>query len=139
MIPESSSVWTLMNLFQKHSRHLAIVLDEYGGTAGLITLEDLMEEIVGEIKNPFDDIVPEILRIDQNTVLVDGLTLIDDVNQFLGTNFQDENYDTIAGFFLGYLDHIPTIGEQVTLGDNIQLEVSEMDGMRIAKIQLRGV
>lgn len=139
MIPESSSVWTLMNLFQKHSRHLAIVLDEYGGTAGLITLEDLMEEIVGEIKNPFDDIVPEILRIDQNTVLVDGLTLIEDVNQFLGTNFQDENYDTIAGFFLGYLDHIPTIGEQVTLGDNIQLEVSEMDGMRIAKIQLRGV
>ncbi|MFV1948993.1 MAG: hemolysin family protein, partial [Anaerolineales bacterium] len=101
MVPESSSVRTLLNLFQDHSRHIAIVLDEYGGTAGLITLEDLLEEIVGEINNPFDDVVPEIQRVNQNTVLIDGLAAIEDVNESLGTTFQDLNYDTIAGYFLG--------------------------------------
>ena len=139
MVPESSSVWTLMNLFQKHSRHIAIVLDEYGGTAGLITLEDLLEEIVGEIKNPFDDVVPEIQRINQDTLMVDGLTLIEDVNEYTGTKFHDDNYDTIAGFFLGHLDHIPTIGEEIILASGIQLRVTEMDGLRIAKIQITGV
>jgi putative hemolysin len=139
LVPESSSVWTLMNLFQQHSRHIAIVLDEYGGTAGLITLEDLLEEIVGEIKNPYDDIVPEIQRVDQETVLVDGLTLIEDVNEFLGTSFQDQNYDTIAGYFLGHLDHIPAIGEEINLVGDIKLQVAEMDGMRISKIYIRGV
>jgi CBS domain containing-hemolysin-like protein len=139
MVPESSSVWTLMNLFQKHSRHIAIVLDEYGGTAGLITLEDLLEEIVGEIKNPFDDIVPEIQRIDQDNIMVDGLTLIEDVNEFTGTKFHDDNYDTIAGFFLGHLDHIPTVGEEINLAGGIQLRVLELDGLRISKIQITGV
>lgn len=139
MVPESSSVRTLLNLFQDHSRHIAIVLDEYGGTAGLITLEDLLEEIVGEVNNPFDDEVPEIQRVNQNTVLVDGLAAIEDVNESLGTTFQDHNYDTIAGYFLGYLDHIPKIGEEITLDSGIQLQVAEMDGLRISKVQIRGV
>lgn len=139
VVPESSSVWTLMNLFQKHSRHIAIVLDEYGGTSGLITLEDLMEEIVGEIKNPFDDIVPEIQRITPNTIMVDGLTLIEDVNEYTGKKFRDDNYDTIAGFFLGHLDHIPAVGEEINLAGGIQLRVLELDGLRISKIQITGV
>jgi CBS domain containing-hemolysin-like protein len=139
MVPESSSVWTLMNLFQKHSRHIAIVLDEYGGTSGLITLEDLMEEIVGEIKNPFDDAVLEIQRINPDAILVDGLTLIEDVNEYTGKEFRDENYDTIAGFLLGHLDHIPIIGEEINLPGEVKLRVLEMDGLRISKIQITGV
>ncbi len=139
MVPESSSVRTLLNLFQDHSRHIAIVLDEYGGTAGLITLEDLLEEIVGEINNPFDDEGSEIQRVNQSTVLVKGLAAIEDVNESLGTTFQDQNYDTIAGYFLGHLDHIPEIGEEINLAGGIQLQVVEMDGMRISKIQIRGV
>ncbi len=138
-VPESSSVRVLLNLFQKHRRHIAIVLDEYGGTAGLITLEDLLEEIVGEIDDPFDEVNPEIQRINQNTVLVDGLALIDEVNDYLGTTFVDENYDTIAGYFLGHLDHIPVIGEEIKLADGVQLQVAEMDGLRISKIQIKGV
>jgi CBS domain containing-hemolysin-like protein len=138
-VPESSSVRTLLNLFQKHRRHIAIVLDEYGGTAGLITLEDLLEEIVGEIDDPFDDEGPEIQRVNQSTVLVYGLAAIEDVNETLGTTFQDQNYDTIAGYFLGHLDHIPEIGEEINLTGGIQLQVVEMDGMRISKIQIRGV
>jgi CBS domain containing-hemolysin-like protein len=139
MVPESSSVRTLLNLFQDHSRHIAIVLDEYGGTAGLITLEDLLEEIVGEVNNPFDDEGPEIMRVNQNTVLVDGLAAIEDVNESLGTTFHDQNYDTIAGYFLGHLDHIPEIGEEINLDGGIQLQVVEMDGLRISRVQIRGV
>ena len=138
-VPESSSVRVLLSLFQKHRRHIAIVLDEYGGTAGLITLEDLLEEIVGEIDDPFDEEGLEIQRINQNTVLVDGLALIEEVNESLGTTFQDENYDTIAGFFLGHLDHIPVIGEEINLADGVHLRVAEMDGLRISMIQIRGV
>jgi putative hemolysin len=139
LIPEGSSVWSLLNLFQSKRRHLVIVLDEYGGTAGLITLEDVLEEIAGKISDPFDDGLPEIQRINPNTVLVDGLTTIEDVNQQLGTNFQDKNYDTIAGFLLGYLDDLPAIGDAINLEGGIRLEVTDMDGRRISRIQIRGV
>ena len=138
-IPESSTVRALMGLFRTHSRHIAIVLDEYGGTAGLITLEDALEEIVGEISDPFDEETPEIQRINQDTVMVDGLAAIEDVNQILGTNFNDPSYDTIAGFLLGYLDHIPVQGETIILTGGVQLQVVAMDGLRISKIQIRGV
>ena len=138
-IPESSTVRALMGLFRTHSRHIAIVLDEYGGTAGLITLEDALEEIVGEISDPFDEETPEIQRINQDTVMVDGLAAIEDVNQILGTNFNDPSYDTIAGFLLGYLDHIPVQGETIILTGGVQLQVVAMDGLRISKIQIQGV
>jgi len=138
-IPESSTVRTLMGQFQAHSRHIAIVLDEYGGTAGLITLDDALKEIVGEISDPFDDEIPEIQRINQTTVLVEGLTAIEEVNQALGTDFSDPNYDTIAGFVLGYLDHIPVQGESIMLPGEIQLQVIAMDGLRISKVQIQGV
>jgi putative hemolysin len=128
-----------MGQFQAHSRHIAIVLDEYGGTAGLITLEDTLEEIVGEISGPFDEEVPEIQRVNQNTVLVDGLTAIEEVNQTLGTNFNNPNYDTIAGYVLGLLDHIPVQGETIMLTGGIQLQVTAMDGLRISKVRIQGV
>jgi len=138
LVPESSTVRSLLKLFQEHSRHLAIVLDEYGGTAGLITLEDLLEEIVGDINDPFDIENLEIQRVDPDTVIIDGLTTIDDVNEALGTIYQDKNYDTIAGFFLGYLDHVPTLGDEIDLPDGTHLRVIEMDGLRISKIEIRG-
>lgn len=138
-IPESSTVRALMSQFRVHSRHIAIVLDEYGGTAGLITLEDALEEIVGEISDPFDEKTPEIQRINQNTVLVDGLAAIEEVNQALGTNFNDPNYDTIAGYLLGHLDHIPVQGETIMLAGGVQLQVATMEGLRISKVQIQGV
>ncbi len=139
LIPESSTVRALMGQFQTHSRHIAIVLDEYGGTAGLITLEDALEEIVGEISGPFDEKIPEIRRINENTVLVDGLVAIEEVNQTLGTNFNDPNYDTIAGYLLGHLDHIPIQGETIMLAGEVQLQVAAMAGLRISKVRIQGV
>ena len=139
MVPESSTVRVLLGQFQVHSRHIAIVLDEYGGTAGIITLEDVLEELVGEISDPFDEEIPEIQRINQTTVMVDGLAAIEEVNQALGTDFSDPNYDTIAGYVLGYLDHIPVQGESIMLAGGIQLQVVAMDGLRISKVQIQGV
>jgi CBS domain containing-hemolysin-like protein len=139
LIPESSTVRALMGQFRAHSRHIAIVLDEYGGTAGLITLEDALEEIVGEISGPFDEEAPEIQRINQDSVLVDGLAAIEEVNQTLGTNFNNPNYDTIAGYLLGRLDHIPVQEETIKLASGIQLQVAAMDGLRISKVQIQGV
>jgi CBS domain containing-hemolysin-like protein len=139
LVPKSSSVRSLLRLFQERNRNLAIVLDEYGGTAGLVTLEDLLEEIVGEIHDPFDVEDLDILRIDPDTVIVDGLVTIDDINEALGTKFKDDNYDTIAGYLLGYLDHVPAVGEEIDLPGDIQMQVTEMDGLRISKIQIRGI
>jgi len=139
LIPESSTIRALMGQFRAQSRHIAIVLDEYGGTAGLITLEDALEEIVGEISGPFDEEAPVIQRISQDTVLVDGLAAIEEVNQALGTNFNNPNYDTIAGYLLGHLDHIPVQGETIKLTGGIQLQAAAMDGLRISKVQIQGV
>ncbi|MCK4489440.1 MAG: hypothetical protein KAU23_04220, partial [Anaerolineales bacterium] len=104
-----------------------------------ITLEDALEEIVGEISGPFDEKTPEIQRINQNTILVDGLAAIEEVNQALGTNFNDPNYDTIAGYLLGHLDHIPVQGETVMLAGEVQLQVAAMDGLRISIVRIQGV
>lgn len=135
-VPETISVSALLEQFRDNRQHIAIVLDEFGGTAGLVTLEDLLEEIVGEVSDPFDTINPEIQTLADGSILIDGLTLIEEVNQQLNLNLQDPNYDTIAGYALGKLGHIPRPGE-VLEGDNVRLRVESMDGLRIAQLSLR--
>ncbi len=106
-VPETIPVSSLLQKFRANRQHIAIVLDEYGGTAGLVTLEDLLEEIVGEVSDPFDKVKPEIQTMPDGTFLVDGLTLIEEVNDQLGLHLEDPHYDTIAGYMLGRLGHIP--------------------------------
>jgi CBS domain containing-hemolysin-like protein len=110
-------------------------MDEYGGTAGLVTLEDLLEEIVGEVSDPFDETTPEIQALPDGTILVDGLALIEEVNERLGLHLQDPNYDTIAGYVLGKLGRIPQANDRVE-EDGICFEVNAMDGLRIARLSL---
>jgi CBS domain containing-hemolysin-like protein len=98
-------------------------------------LEDLLEEIVGEVSDPFDLDTPEIQTLPDGTVLIDGLTLIESVNEQLNLSLSDPHYDTIAGYFLGKLGHIPEIGEQVETG-GVKLQVEAMDGLRIAQLRL---
>ncbi|MBI3177549.1 MAG: HlyC/CorC family transporter, partial [Chloroflexi bacterium] len=112
-----------------------IVLDEYGGTAGLVTLDDLMEEIVGEVRDAFDKSVPEIQRLPDGSALIDGLTPIEDVNEHFGLALRDENYDTLAGFVLGRLDRIAKVGDAVE-ADGARFKVEAMDGLRIARVSL---
>ncbi len=134
-VPETLSVSALLSQFRQNRQHIAIVLDEYGGTAGLVTLEDLLEEIVGEVSDPFDRFTPEIQTLPDGTALINGLTLIEEVNQRLNLNLQDPNYDTIAGYVLGKLGRIPRVGDSVE-ADGVRLRVESMDGLRIARLSL---
>ncbi len=134
-VPENLSVNTLLQRFRANRQHIAIVMDEYGGTAGLVTLEDLLEEIVGEVSDPFDVYTPEIQTQPDGTYLVDGLALIEEVNDKLGLNLEDPNYDTIAGYVLGRLGRIPKVNDVIE-GNGLRFQVKAMDGLRIATISL---
>jgi CBS domain containing-hemolysin-like protein len=133
-VPETARLDDLLNRFRARKRHLAIVLDEYGGTAGVVTLEDLLEEIVGEVSDPFDD-EPEIKDLPDGSSSVDGLTLIDEVNKYFNLNLNDPNYDTIAGYILGQLGRMAKIGDVFSI-DGATLRVTAMDGLRIARISI---
>jgi CBS domain containing-hemolysin-like protein len=134
-IPETLPVNDLLRQFRHNRQHIAIVLDEFGGTAGLVTLEDLLEEIVGEVSDQFDKATPEIQTQPDGSVLIDGLTLMEAVNQQLELNLSDPHYDTIAGYFLGKLGHIPKVGDAIDSG-GVELKVEAMDGLRIARLSL---
>lgn len=134
-VPETIPVSALLRQFRDRRQHIAIVLDEYGGTAGLVTLEDLLEEVFGEVSDPFDRVSPEFQTQPDGSILIDGMTLIEDVNAHLGLNLEDPNYYTIAGYVLGKLGRIPKVNEIVE-GNNVRLQVAALDGLRIARVSL---
>jgi CBS domain containing-hemolysin-like protein len=134
-VPENITVSALLQEFRIQRQHIAIVLDEYGGTAGLVTLEDLLEEIVGEVSDQFDDHNPEFQVLPDGSILIDGLTLIDQVNEQLGLQLHDPHYDTIAGYLLGKLGRIPRLKDAVE-GEGVRLQVEAMDGLRISRLSL---
>jgi len=134
-VPEAIPVNELLRQLRARRQHIAIVLDEYGGTAGLVTLEDLMEEIVGEVSDPFDVNEPEIQTLPDGTALIDGFTLIEEVNEELELTLTDPHYDTIAGYMLGRLGRIARQGDVVE-SQGARLRVVAMDGLRIARIAL---
>ena len=135
-VPETISVHTLLRQFRHNRQHIAIVMDEFGGTAGLVTLEDLLEEIVGEVSDPFDTFHPEIVPQADGSFLVDGLTLIEEVNNELGLSLNEPDYDTIAGYVLGKLGRMPRLGDSIQ-GDRVSIRVEALDGMRIAQVSLK--
>lgn len=134
-VPETLPVSTLLHRFRDDRQHIAIVLDEFGGTGGLVTLEDLLEEIVGEVSDPFDKFTPEIETLPDGSLLVDGLCLIEDVNNHLDLDLKDPAYDTIAGYTLGRMGRIPKVNDSVEFG-NILIQVEAMDGLRIDRLRL---
>jgi CBS domain containing-hemolysin-like protein len=131
-IPESARITTLLQIFRDRQYHLAIVLDEYGGTAGIVTLADVLAEIIGEVSDPFDR-GTEIEPLPDGTSLVDGLTTIEEVNEYFGLQLADPHYDTIAGYFLGRLGRLAKLGDTIVV-DGMRLRVVEMDGRRVARI-----
>ena len=124
----------LLQRFRTRRQHLAIVLDEYGGTAGVVALEDLLEEIVGDVQGPFDK-EPELQPQADGSILIDGLMLMEDVNSELGLDLHDPHYDTIAGYILGRLGRMARAGDLVS-SKGVQLSVHSMDGHRIAQVLL---
>ena len=128
----------LMMEMRKASVNLAIVLDEYGSTAGLVTLEDLLEEIVGEIRDEYDEDEEEPIREIQpgREYEVLGSAKLDDVNEALGTKLESEDYDSVGGYIIEQLDCLPREGESVTLEDGMHLVVDELDKNRIELVHI---
>jgi magnesium and cobalt transporter len=116
-IPETKRLNILLKEFRVSRNHMAIVVDEYGGIAGLVTIEDLLEEIVGDIEDEFDAAEePNIRLIKKNEFLVKALTPIDELNNYFDTHFSDEEFDTVGGLVLQQFNHLPKRGETTTLG-----------------------
>ncbi len=133
---ESKKISDAFNDMKKKRVHMSIVLDEYGGTAGIVTIEDLIEEIVGDIVDEYDDHVIGIQVIKDNEFLIDGSTRIDVVNEEIGTSLESENFDTIGGFILGELGRVPLQGDVIEY-NGTSLIVEKLDRNRIRSVRVK--
>ncbi|MEJ8555235.1 hemolysin family protein [Tepidibacter sp. Z1-5] len=132
---EFKKITELFQEMREEKVHMAIVLDEYGGTAGIITIEDLIEEIVGDIEDEYDEEDDEIKIINEDEYVVDGSTRINIVNEIIGTNIESEEFESIGGVLIGELGRLPEEGEEVNF-DNIKFIVESLDKNRIKSIRL---
>jgi len=133
IVPETKDLASLLQEFRKTNNHFAVVVDEYGGMAGICTLEDLLEEIVGEIEDEFDVSEVQIEQLDDDTYRIDGMFPIDEFNERFGTSLPDEDFHTLAGFVFGQLGRAPQLGDDVEY-DGMRFDVLEVDGNRIEKL-----
>ncbi|GDX26334.1 membrane protein [Actinomycetes bacterium] len=135
VIPENKPVNRLMREMQAKKFHLAVVADEYGSIAGLITLEDCLEELVGEIVDEYDTHHDAIVHLEDGQYLIDGSTSVSDVNDKIASNIPDEEWDSIGGFVFGTLEHVPSLGEFIDF-DGWRLTVVALQGRRIRKVRV---
>ena len=133
MVPETKDLAALLTEFRRTNQHLAIVIDEYGSTDGIVTLEDLLEEIVGEIEDEFDLPDETVERIDDDTVRIDGTFTIDDFNERFDVELPEEDYHTLAGFVLGRLGRAAVPGDEVA-HDGLTFQVESVEGQRIERL-----
>lgn len=127
----------LMVEMREKSISLTIVLDEYGAAVGMITLEDLLEELVGEIRDEYDEDEKDLIQaLGDQEYLIEGSMKLDDVNDALGLQLESEDYDSLGGYIIGQLDHLPTEGETVKTEDGLVLKVEDMNKNRIDKVHL---
>ncbi len=135
-IPESKRLNVLLNDFRSNRNHMAIVVDEYGGVAGLVTIEDVLEQIVGDIEDEHDyDDEHHIVRFGERHYTVKALTPIEDFNAYFGTDFNDEEFDTVGGLVVKAFGHLPRRGEVCTLG-RFRFEVLRADSRRLHLLRL---
>jgi CBS domain containing-hemolysin-like protein len=135
-VPEQKRVAELLKEMQNAQFHMAIVIDEYGSTVGLVTLEDLLEEIVGEIADEYDVEQPPVEVLDDGSLRVLGRTPIDDVSEALGTELPDTEWDTVGGLVFNLLGHVPEEGETVRF-QRLELRTESVDGHRIVSVHIR--
>ncbi len=138
MIPESKRLNVLLRDFRRNHNHMAIVVDEYGGVAGLVTIEDVLEQIVGEIDDEYDvdDEAYNILPHGQDRYTIKALTPIEDFNERFGTDYSDDEYDTVGGLVLKAFGHLPKRGEVVDI-DHFRFKVLHANNRRIGLLEMR--
>jgi len=133
-VPETKHLSVLLTDFRRHHRTLAVVVDEYGGTAGLVTLEDLLEEVVGDIYDEYDEVRPEVELIEEGVIALDGRLSVDEASQAIGVALPEGQYDSLAGLLYSHLGVVPEMGQQVEL-EEVTLVVEMLDGHRIARVR----
>ncbi|MBP3961359.1 hemolysin family protein [Paenibacillus lignilyticus] len=136
-VPDSMQISNLLKLMQKKKTQIAILIDEYGGTSGLVTLEDIMEEIVGEIQDEFDEERPDIEPRDDQSHSINGMMLIEEVNSYFGLEIESDDYDTIGGWFYAQIENPPSKGQRVVHPDGFEFVIEETDHLRISRIIIR--
>ena len=135
-VPESKTLEDLLTEFQEKRMQMAVVVDEYGGVSGLATVEDLVEEIVGELHDEFDRGGPKIRKINESEYFMDAATDIDDVSEIVKVSFEGEGFDTIGGFVLHQLGKIPSPGDQLEY-QNVRIEIISTTGRRVRSLRIR--
>ena len=135
IVPETKDLAALLAEFRRQNQHMAIVVDEYGAMQGIVTLEDLLEEIVGEIEDEFDLPDESVERIDDTHIRIDGTFPIDDFNEQFGRQLEADDYHTMAGMVFGEIGRAPEVGDEVTV-DGLALRVVEVEGSRIQRLEV---
>jgi putative hemolysin len=135
MVPDTKQLLPAMSEMRRGGDHLAVVVDEYGGTAGIVTLEDLIEELVGDIRDEYDPTDDEAKQLQGGDIEVDGLLNLDDFADATGAELRDGPYETVAGALMATLGRLPRHGDAVEIG-GIRLKVTKMDGRRIARVRV---
>src|ERR671936_510165 len=135
VVPETKDLAAMLAEFRRANQHMAIVVDEYGSFEGLVTLEDLLEEIVGEIEDEYDLPDESVERLADGRIRIDGTFPIDDFNEQFGQELPQEDYHTIAGFVFGALGRAPETGDEV-LHDGLRFQVVDVDGPRIERLEV---
>jgi len=133
-VPESKRLDDLLTDMRKQRVHMAIVVDEYGGTAGLVTIEDLLEEIVGEIEDEYDRVEQNIVRVSEDEAILDGRVSIDELNELFATAVPNEDFDTVGGCVFHMLGRVPVVGD-VAEADGVRLTVLSVDGHRVKRLR----
>lgn len=135
-VPENIHISVLLKLMQKKRSQIAILIDEYGGTSGLVTLEDIMEQIVGDIQDEFDTDATDIMKREDGSFSISGLMLIEEVNSFFGTSIDTDEYDTIGGYMYARVDFPPSPGQRLSLDGRYELWIEEVHHLRITRISV---
>ena len=135
VLPGSKKVLSALSEMRREGHHLAIVVDEYGGTDGIVTLEDLIEELIGDIRDEYDEAARATNRLTGGVVEVDGRSNLDEFEEITGLELPDGPYETAAGFLVAQLGKLPAVGDRVVFGEHA-VEVLEVDGHRAARLRV---
>ena len=138
MLPGGKRVLPALTEMRREGHHIAVVVDEYGGTAGIVTLEDLIEELIGDIRDEYDVAESDARRLGGGEMVLDGLTNLPDFAEETGVHLPEGPYETVAGYLMACLGHLPQLGESVEV-DGHRLSVRELDGRRVSRVQLTPV
>ncbi|WP_079063022.1 hemolysin family protein [Streptacidiphilus griseoplanus] len=136
LLPDTNRVLPSMSEMRREGHHMAMVVDEYSGTAGIVTLEDLLEEVIGEIRDEYDQVATATLRLAGGGMEVDGLLNLSDFAEETGVELPPGPYETVAGFTVAALGRLPSVGDQVATEGGCRLTVAKLDGRRIARVRI---